>query len=197
MHDFYPLKPTAPSIPLKDDPLKRQAPSLSPDILIGFNNAPLQPYFGDFVASSPSSTNRLRHGDAAQLKFTEKLQHYSKHHEYPSRVCYPLAFERSGYLHPVFDDFIVSLASAATHSHESRTVTSHARVTSQYDTRESATHLESGGGHMSYEPAGLFRPLWGNGKRAKAFKPTDTTDRSTFIIRCTRTFPSQTVHLNL
>ena len=85
----------------------------------------------------------------------------------------------------------VSLASAATHSHESRTVTSHARVTSQYDTRESATHLESGGEHMSYEPAGLFRPLWGNGKRAKAFKPTDTTDRSTFIIRCTRTFQPQ------
>jgi hypothetical protein len=25
---------------------------------------------------------------------------------YPHRVCYPLAFERSGYLHPAFDDFV-------------------------------------------------------------------------------------------
>ncbi len=48
----------------------------------------------------------MRHGEAAQLKFTEKLRHYSRHHDFPSRVCYPLAFERSGYLHPVFDDFI-------------------------------------------------------------------------------------------
>ena len=28
------------------------------------------------------------------------------HHTFPNRVCYPLAFERSGYLHPAFDDFI-------------------------------------------------------------------------------------------
>jgi hypothetical protein len=84
----------------------RSAPSLSPDVIIAFNNDPLHPYFGDFVASSPSITNRLRHGEAAQVKFTEKLQHYSKHHDYPSRVFYPLAFERSGYLHPTFEDFI-------------------------------------------------------------------------------------------
>jgi hypothetical protein len=31
---------------------------------------------------------------------------YSKHHLYPSRVFYPLAFERSGYIHPAFEDFI-------------------------------------------------------------------------------------------
>jgi hypothetical protein len=44
--------------------------------------------------------------EAAQAAFTDKLQHYSKHHTFPHRVCYPLAFERSGYLHPVFEDFI-------------------------------------------------------------------------------------------
>ena len=99
MHHFFPLKPDAPAVLLKDDPQRRPAPSLSPDILIAFNNDPLHPYFGDFVASSPSATNRLRHGEAAQLKFTEKLRHYSKHHDFPSRICYPLAFERSGYLH--------------------------------------------------------------------------------------------------
>ena len=106
MQEFYPLKPNAPAILLKDDPHRRLAPSLSPDVLIAFINDPLHPYFGDFVASSPSNLNRLRHGEAAQLKFNEKLQHYFKHHDYPSRVCYPLAFERSGYLHPSFDDFI-------------------------------------------------------------------------------------------
>ena len=35
-----------------------------------------------------------------------KLQHYYKYHQYPSRVFYPLAFERSGYLHPIFEEFI-------------------------------------------------------------------------------------------
>ena len=29
-----------------------------------------------------------------------------KHHSFPHRVCYPLAFERSSYLHPAFEDFI-------------------------------------------------------------------------------------------
>jgi ribonuclease HI len=106
MHGFYPLKSTAPAILLKDDIHRRPAPSLSPDVIIAFNNDPLHPYFGDFVASSPSATNRFRHGEAAQASFTEKLRHYSKHHDYPSRVFYPLAFERSGYLHPTFDDFI-------------------------------------------------------------------------------------------
>jgi hypothetical protein len=106
MHEFYPLQQNAPTIIIRDDPLRRPAPSLSPDILIAFVNDPLNPYFGDFVASSPSLSNKLKHGEAAQAKFTEKLRHYSKHHQFPSRVCYPLAFERSGYLHPAFDDFI-------------------------------------------------------------------------------------------
>jgi hypothetical protein len=106
IHGFYPLKSTAPAILLKDDIHRRPAPSLSPDLIIAFNNDPLHPYFCDFVASSPSATNHFRHGEAAQASFTEKLRHYSKHHDYPSRVFYPLAFERSGYLHPTFDDFI-------------------------------------------------------------------------------------------
>jgi ribonuclease HI len=106
MHEFYPLKHDAPTIIHRDDPSRCPAPSLSPDILIAFTNDPLNPYFGDFVASSPSLVNKLKHTEAAQAAFTTKLQHYSKHHVYPSRVCYPLAFERSGYLHPAFEDFI-------------------------------------------------------------------------------------------
>jgi hypothetical protein len=121
IHGFYPLKPSAPAIILRDDPQRRPAPSLSPDVLIAFNNDPLHPYFGDFVASSPSITNRLKHGEAAQLKYTEKLQHYFKHHEYPSRVCYPLAFERSGYLHPVFEDFIDLFARCSSSQPQSNT----------------------------------------------------------------------------
>jgi hypothetical protein len=45
----------------------------------------------------------------------EKLRHCSKHHQYPNRVCYPLAFERSGYLHPIFDDFIDLLTASTPH----------------------------------------------------------------------------------
>ena len=106
MHLFYPLKPLAPPILHRHDPTRTPAPSLSPDILIAYVDEPLTPYFGDFVASSPSLSNKLKHTQAAQVAFTEKLQHYSKHHTYPHRVCYPLAFERSGYLHPAFDEFI-------------------------------------------------------------------------------------------
>jgi hypothetical protein len=106
MHEFYPLKPQAPVIIHRNDPTRTPSPSLSPDILIAFVNDPHNPYFGDFVASSPSIVNKLKHTEAAQVAFTDKLQHYSRHHDFPSRVCYPLAFERSGYLHPAFDDFI-------------------------------------------------------------------------------------------
>jgi hypothetical protein len=106
MHEFYPLKPNAPAIIHRNDPSRAPAPSLSPDILVAFSHDPLNPYFGDFVASSPSLVNKLKHTEAAQVAFTEKLQHYFKHHSYPHNVCYPLAFERSGYLHPAFEDFI-------------------------------------------------------------------------------------------
>jgi Reverse transcriptase (RNA-dependent DNA polymerase) len=121
MHEFYPLKPDAPTIIPRDDPLRRSAPSLSPDILIAFLNDPLMPYFGDFVASSPSATNKLKHGEAAQVKFTEKLQYYSKHHVFPPRVCYPLAFERSGYIHPAFNDFIDLYARSSSSSPQPQT----------------------------------------------------------------------------
>lgn len=106
MHEFYPLKQHAPAVIHRNDPTRTPAPSLSPDILIAFTNDPLNPYFGDFVAASPSTVNKLKHKEAAQVAFTEKLQHYFKHHSYPHRVCYPLAFERSGYLHPAFEDFV-------------------------------------------------------------------------------------------
>ena len=88
------------------------APSLSPDILLAFCNDPFNPYFGDFVASSPSVRNKCKHGEAAQIAHMGKLQHYSKHHVYPERAFYPLAFERSGYLHPVFVEFIELYASS-------------------------------------------------------------------------------------
>ena len=114
MHEFYTLKPLAPVIIHRNDPTRSPAPSLSPDILIAYVNDPLNPYFGDFVAASPSITNKLKHTEAAQVAFTDKLQHYSKHHTFPSRVCYPLAFERSGYLHPVFEDFIDLYARCST-----------------------------------------------------------------------------------
>lgn len=106
MHEFYPLKPQAPVIIHRNDPTRTPAPSLSPDILVAFVNDPLNPYFGDFVASSPSLVNKLKHTQAAQVAFNHKLQYYSKHHSFPHRVCYLLAFERSGYLHPAFEDFI-------------------------------------------------------------------------------------------
>ena len=34
------------------------------------------------------------------------LEDFYKHHQYPARVFYPLAFERSGYHHPVFEEVI-------------------------------------------------------------------------------------------
>ena len=112
MHSYYPLKDSAPAIRDRLDHSSHPAPSLSPDILISFSNDPFNPYFGDFVASSPSLRNKCKHGEAAQIAHIAKLQHYSKHHVYPDRVFYPLAFERSGYLHPVFSEFIDLYASS-------------------------------------------------------------------------------------
>ena len=112
IHSYYRLKEAAPVIRDRLDPSGHPAPSLSPDILISFSNDPFHPYFGDFVASSPSLRNKCRHGEAAQIAHIDKLKHYSTHHEYPERVFYPLAFERSGYLHPVFTEFIDLYASS-------------------------------------------------------------------------------------
>jgi hypothetical protein len=102
-----PLLPPKDSSPLIiDRESKRQLPSLSPDILVSFSNDPLRPYFGDFVASSPSTRVGTVHGRASQIASLIKIQHYSKHHTHPDTQFYPLAFERSGYLHPTFHDFI-------------------------------------------------------------------------------------------
>ena len=111
IHSYYPLRETAPAIRDRLDPSARPAPSLSPEVLISFSNDPFHPYFGDFVASSPSLRNQCKHGEAAQIAHISKLKHYSTHHVYPERVFYPLAFERSGYLHPAFTEFIDLYAS--------------------------------------------------------------------------------------
>jgi hypothetical protein len=50
-------------------------------------------------------SNKLKCIEAAQVALTDKLHHF-KHHTYPHRVCYPLAFERSGYLHKAVENFI-------------------------------------------------------------------------------------------
>jgi hypothetical protein len=121
MHEFYPLKPSAPVIHHEHGAHHAPAPSLSPDILIAFVNDPLNPYFGDFVTSSPSISNKLGHVEAAPDKFVSKLRHYHKHHEFPSRVCYPLVFERSGYIHPAFDDFIDLFARCSSSSPQPHT----------------------------------------------------------------------------
>jgi hypothetical protein len=113
IHEYYEKKASAPPIIDRSSPSRGALPSLSPDILISFLNAPLQPYFGDFVAASPSITNKYSHGQAAQASHNEKLKHYHKHHQYPAHMFYPLAFERSGYLHPVFVDFIDLFAMSA------------------------------------------------------------------------------------
>ncbi len=104
IHDWYPLKPTAPAI--MDRASKKHAPSLSPDLIVAFKDAPHRPYFVDFVAASPSAQRGTSYSEAAQAAHTKKLSHYSSHHTYPMDVFYPLPFERSGYLHPSFDDFI-------------------------------------------------------------------------------------------
>jgi hypothetical protein len=127
MHEFYPLKPSAPVIH-HEQGARGHAPSLSPDILVAFVNDPLNPYFGDFVASSPSASNKFKHGEAAQDKFVCKLRHYHKHHDFPSRVCYPLSFERSGYIHPAFDDFIDLFARCSSSSPQPHSALCHGRA---------------------------------------------------------------------
>jgi hypothetical protein len=59
------------------------------------------------VASSPSARVGTVYGRASQITSLAKIQHCSRHHPYPGNQFYPLvAFERSGYLHPTFHDFI-------------------------------------------------------------------------------------------
>ena len=118
IHDWYPLKPTAPGI--IDRASKQRAPSLSPDLIVAFKDAPHRPYFVDFVAASPSLQRGTTYSAAAQAAHTRKLAHYYSHHEYPADVFYPLPFERSGYLHPSFDDFIRLYVQSAVPDHTAR-----------------------------------------------------------------------------
>jgi hypothetical protein len=75
-------------------------------VLIAFLDEPHRPVFGDFVFSSPSARDKTRHSQAAQVAHNTKLAEYSKHHDFPTNVFFPLAAERSGYLHPAFTNFI-------------------------------------------------------------------------------------------
>ena len=110
IHHWYPLKQTAPVIHERQAPYGQRpsliAPSKSPDILVAFFSAPHRPVFGDFVFSSPRSSDKTCHSQAAQVACNSKHADYSKHHDYPSDVFFPLAAERSGYLHPTFVGFI-------------------------------------------------------------------------------------------
>ena len=117
IHPWYPRKSSAP--PIRERPRSsaasvRTAPSKSPDVLISFLDEPHRPIFGDFVFSSPSPRDNTRHSEAAQRAHNAKLADYSKHHDYPSNVFFPLAAERSGYLHPAFHDFITVITTRAT-----------------------------------------------------------------------------------
>jgi hypothetical protein len=87
-----------------DRTTKSRAPILSPDLLV--KDTPHRPYFVDLIAASPSKLRNTAHTEAAQCAHTQKLAHYWSHHEYSADVFYPLSFERSGYLHSSFDDFI-------------------------------------------------------------------------------------------
>ena len=110
IHHWYPLKATAPVIHERVAPFNVRpsliAPSKSPDILISFFDSPLRPLFGDFVFSSPRESDKTIHSEAAQIACNAKHTDYSKHHTYPDGVFFPLAMERSGYIHPTFISFI-------------------------------------------------------------------------------------------
>ena len=110
IHHWYPLKDNAPVIHERQAPYGSRpsliAPSKSPDILVAFFNAPHRPLFGDFVFSSPRTSDRTSHSQAAQVACNSKHSDYSKHHSYPDDVFFPLAAERSGYVHPTFIGFI-------------------------------------------------------------------------------------------
>jgi len=109
IHAWYPRRSAAAPIierPRQPEKCPKVAPSKSPDVLIAFLDEPHRPVFGDFVFSSPSARDNTRHSQAAQIAHNIKVADYSKQHDYPSNVFFPLAAERSGYLHPVFHDFI-------------------------------------------------------------------------------------------
>jgi hypothetical protein len=110
IHHWYPLKENAPIIHERQAPYGVRpllvAPSKSPDILVAFFDAPHRPLFGDFVFASPRASDKTTHSQAAQIACNTKHADYSKHHTYPDDVFFPLAAERSGYIHPTFYAFI-------------------------------------------------------------------------------------------
>jgi hypothetical protein len=110
IHHWYGVKASAPPImerqPLHTKLPARVAPSKSPDLLVIFSDAPTRPLFTDFVFSSPRLSDKTVHSQAAQAAFSKKRADYSKYHTYPDNTFFPLAAERSGYLHPTFTDFI-------------------------------------------------------------------------------------------
>jgi hypothetical protein len=90
-------------------------PSKSPDILVSFYADPQRPLFDDFAFSSPRSSDKTTHSHAAQVVCNTKHSDYSKHHQYPDDVFFPVAAEISGYLHPTFimiDTFFAKASSA-------------------------------------------------------------------------------------
>jgi hypothetical protein len=110
IHHWYPLKDSAPVIRERHIPYNTRpsliAPSKSPDIVVIFFDSPNRPLFGDFVFSSPRASDKTTHSQAAQIACNEKHSDYSKHHTYPQDVFFPLAAERSGYIHPTFISFV-------------------------------------------------------------------------------------------
>ena len=120
INHWYPLKENAPTIRERQIPYGSRpsliAPSKSPDILVAFFNAPHRPLFGDFVFASPRASDKTTHSQAAQVACNSKHADYSKHHTYPDDVFFPLAAERSGYIHPTFVTFIDTFLSRCSDS---------------------------------------------------------------------------------
>jgi hypothetical protein len=120
IHAYYPRRHNAPPILERQPPHTnlppRVAPSKSPDLLVIYADAPLRPMFADFVFASPRLSDNTTHTQAAQIAFNKKRADYSKHHIYPDNTFFPLAAERSGYLHPTFTDFIATFLSLASSS---------------------------------------------------------------------------------
>ena len=63
-------------------------------------------FFASCFFSSPRASDKTTHSQAAQIACNEKHSDYSKHHTYPQDVFFPLAAERSGYIHPTFISFV-------------------------------------------------------------------------------------------
>jgi hypothetical protein len=119
IHAWYPRRdPNVPILERQRQPGShpRVAPSKSPDVLIAFLDDPHHPVFGDFVFASPNAREKTQHSQAAQVAHRAKLLDYNNHHVFSPSVFFPLAAERSGYLHPSFVDFIDLIVQRASNS---------------------------------------------------------------------------------